>query len=414
MARILLTTFGSLGDLFPYLALGRELHQRNHIVTVATSAAHGPHVQAAGLRFHTVRPDVDFGNRDLLAYVMDARHGSERVVRYVASQVRDSYQDTLDAARNADAIVSHPVTFGSVLVAQQLKLPWISTVLAPLSLISSYDPPVSPQSPWLHRLRVMGPGVMGCIWRLARRYTRPWVQPVLDLRRELGLPSGGHPLFDGSHSPRLVLALFSRYLAAPQPDWPRSTIVTGFPFYDNGELSAELLTYLSDGPAPVVFTLGSSAVAAAGDFYVESLAAVRRLGCRAIFLTGSHPQGLPDRLPANVLSVDYAPHGPLFARAAAIVHQGGIGTTAQAMRSGHSELFMPFGHDQFDNAERVRRLGVAEVLYRSQYRARRVAGVLGSLLGERRYGQSAVELGEKVRSENGAVTAADAIERSLG
>jgi UDP:flavonoid glycosyltransferase YjiC (YdhE family) len=254
---------------------------------------------------------------------------------------------------------------------------------------------------------------MDRIWQLARRHTLPWVQDVLHLRRELGLPSGGHPLFDGCHSPQLVLALFSPHLAATQPDWPRNTVVTGFPIYDSGDLPPHLLAYLSEGAAPVVFTLGSSAVAAAGDFYVESLAAVQRLGCRAVFLTGSHPQGLPDRLPPNVLAVDYAPHGPLFARAAAIVHQGGIGTTAQAMRSGHPQLFTPFGHDQFDNADRVRRLGAAAVVHRANYRARRVAAALQRLLQQPRYAQATAELGEKVRAENGAVAAADAIEQSL-
>jgi len=190
-------------------------------------------------------------------------------------------------------------------------------------------------------------------------------------------------------------------------------LVTGFPFYDRGELAPELQRFLAEGPAPVVFTLGSSAVGAAGAFYLQSLAAVERLGCRAVFLTGSHPQGLPEVLPPVVIALSYAPHGAIFPRAAAIVHQGGIGTTAQAMRSGRPMVVVPFGHDQFDNAARVERLGAAEVLYRSRYDARRVADVLQQMLKRPSYARAAAELGEKVRAEDGAGAAADAIEARL-
>jgi len=412
LARILITMFGSYGDLHPYLAVGTELRRRGHAVTIATSAAYRAKVEAEGMSFHAVRPDIELNNREMLAYVMDARRGSERVVSYLAGLVRESYEDTAEAARNTDVILTHPATFASVLVAQKLCLPWISTVLAPLSFLSAYDPPVAAQAPWLVKARMLGPGFMKWLWDIGRRQTLAWVKPVLELRRELGLGRGAHPIFEGSHSPSLVLALFSRYLAALQPDWPAQTVVTGFPFYDRGELAPELQRFLAEGPAPVVFTLGSSAVGAAGAFYLQSLAAVERLGCRAVFLTGSHPQGLPELLPPVVLA-PYAPHAAIFPRAAAVVHQGGIGTTAQAMRSGRPMVVVPFGHDQFDNAARVQRLGAAEVLYRSRYDARRVADVLQRLLQKPSYARAAAELGEKVRADDGTGIAADAIEARL-
>jgi UDP:flavonoid glycosyltransferase YjiC (YdhE family) len=207
------------------------------------------------------------------------------------------------------------------------------------------------------------------------------------------------------------MALFSPLLAAPQPDWPSHTVVTGFCLFGEGTLSAELREFLDSGPPPVVFTLGSSAVGTAGDFYRRSLEAIQRLGRRAVLLTGSHPQGLPAKLPSHVLTVSYAPHAELFARASAIVHQGGIGTTAQALRAGRPMLIVPFAHDQFDNAERVRRLGAAEVLPRSRYTAHAAEKRLRDLLTRLSYAQAATRVGEQVRSENGTGVAADAIER---
>jgi rhamnosyltransferase subunit B len=411
LVRILITTFGSLGDLHPYLAIASELRKRSHDVIIATSPIYRPKVESENLAFHPVRPDLDPDNRALIAYVMDARRGSERIVSYLANLVRQSYDDTLAVAQDADVILTHPITFGSVLIAQKLRKKWISTVLAPISFLSAYDPPVPAPAPWLYGLRLFGPRFMKRFWDFGRKQTLAWVKPILAFREQLGLPAADHPLFEGSHSPSLVLAFFSPQLAAPQPDWPPNTVVTGFPFYDRGELSADLQRFLAAGPPPVVFTLGSSAVSAAGSFYTESLAAVNDLGCRAVFLTGPHPQNLPEQLPSNVISSDYAPHGAIFPKAAAIVHQGGIGTTAQAMRSGHPSLVVPFAHDQFDNAARVQRRGAAEVLYRSRYRARNVAGTLRHLLQEPCYAEAANQLSGQIRSENGAVSAAAAIER---
>jgi UDP:flavonoid glycosyltransferase YjiC (YdhE family) len=332
--------------------------------------------------------------------------------------IRESYEDFLAAAESADAIVTHPATPAAVLVARKLsQIPnskvWISSVLAPLSFFSAYDPPVLAPASWLHRLRALGPGFMRTIFGLAKRRSLEWVRPILDFRRELGINDASHPLFDGQHSPFLVLALFSPRTAIPQPDWPAQTSITGFPFFDRGGLGPEVESFLAAGPAPVVFTLGSSAVGAARDFYVHSLRAIERLGVRAILLTGSHPQGLPETLPEGALAIPYAPHGAVFARSSAIVHQGGIGTTAQAMRAGRPMLVVPFAHDQYDNAERVRRLGVAEVLPHAKYRSQNAEQILRRLLSNSAYRKAAATLGEQVRDENGSSHAADAIEAGL-
>ena len=130
-----------------------------------------------------------------------------------------------------------------------------------------------------------------------------------------------------------------------------------------------------------------------------------------MFLVGSHAQELPKTLPETVLTVPYAPHGAVFARAAAVVHQGGIGTTGQAMRASRPMLVVPFAHDQFDNAERLRRLGAAEVLPQTRYTARRAEDRLHRLLTQPGYATAAARIGESVRGENGSAAAAEAIEQ---
>ena len=412
--RILLTTFGSYGDLHPYIALGVELLRRGHDVTLASSAVYDAKVRSEGLDFAAVRPDMTIANRERLAEMMEPRRGTERVIRFLTGVVRESYEDSLPVVQRADLVVTHPITFGSLIAVQKVGVPWVSTVLAPISLFSVYDPPVPPPAPWLVKAKALGPGAVRVILRLGKLQTAAWVRPIVRLRKELGLGEGLHPLFEGQHSPRLVLALFAKCLAERQPDWPPQTVVTGFPFYDRHHeqqgLPAEVLRFLDDGPAPLVFTLGTSAVAAAGDFYTESLKAARSLGMRAVFLTGTHPQGLP----REAMAAEYAPHSELFPRAAAVVHHGGIGTTSQAMRSGRPMLVVPFSHDQFDNAERVRRLGMAGVLYRSRYNARSAERALRPLVEDKKYAEAGSGIAAQVLAENGAGTAADAVERCGG
>lgn len=199
-----------------------------------------------------MRPDVSLEDREMLRLFFDRRRGTERVIRAIAEVVRDSYEDILHAAGDADVIVTHPVAMAGVAVAEKLRLPWISSVLAPLSFLSAYDPPVPAPAPWIAGLRRLGPGVMRAVWDFEKRSSRSWVRPVIQLRREIGLATGSNPLFEGSQAPDLVLALFSSIFAAPQPDWPKQARVTGFPFYDGIEqsLPVELEAFLQAGSPP--------------------------------------------------------------------------------------------------------------------------------------------------------------------
>jgi UDP:flavonoid glycosyltransferase YjiC (YdhE family) len=212
------------------------------------------------------------------------------------------------------------------------------------------------------------------------------------------------------------LALFSKLFAGKQADWPRQTVVAGFPFFDQdgqAELTPELTRFLDAGPPPIVFTLGSSAVRDAGPFYSHSAVAAELLGRRAVLLVGKDACNKPATLPDSVFACDYAPFSKLFPRAAAIVHQGGVGTTAQAMRSGRPMLVMPYAHDQPDNAERVTRLGIARTISRRRYNPSRAAAELRRLLDSPACSKRALEVGQQISQEDGVRVACDALEGLL-
>jgi rhamnosyltransferase subunit B len=420
-ARVVLTTFGSLGDLYPYMAIAVGLQARGHRATIATCECHRRRIEAEGIRFHAVRPDLaDLAeNRDFLKRILDRRKGPEYAIRRVLMpHLAASYDDLTAAVCNADLLVTHSITFAGPLVAEATGVCWVSSVLMPLKFYSAYDPSVHGAVPGLTRLRVLGPTAYGVLLKLGKLGVRSWSEPERRLRRRLGLPPGNDPIFEGQHSPELVLALFSAVLGCRQPDWPPQTRITGFPFYDERAspdgLPAALRGFLDVGPPPIVFTLGSAAAMDPGRFYTATLRAVRELGCRAVLVVAKGtPVRLPDPLPEGIMAIDSVAYSQLLPRAAAVVHHAGIGTTGQALRAGCPMLVVPYCHDQPDNAARVCRLGVARSIARDQYTSARAASELHRLLRDGRYAARAREISLKVRKEDGVRAACDAIEERL-
>jgi UDP:flavonoid glycosyltransferase YjiC (YdhE family) len=351
--------------------------------------------------------------------IYDIKHGTETGLRkFLFPSLRESYQDLMAAVQadgGADLLVTGELAYAGPIVAEKTGVPWASYVLAPFSFFSGYDPPVLPPYPMLAKIQGAVPPLGHVVARFARLVTRKWPEPVYELRRELGMDRGTDPIFDAKHSERLVLAMYSRAMGDPQPDWPPAVKITGFAFYDGtgseGVLPPELAAFLEKGPAPLVFTLGSAAVMHAGDFYEQSAEAAEILGQRAVLLIGADDRNLPKRkLPESICVARYAPYSKIFPRASVIIHQAGIGTTAQALRAGRPMLVMPYSHDQPDNARRVRRLGVAEVLGRKPYKAKPAAGLIAQLLSGEAYGASAAAVAQRVAAENGTITACDALE----
>jgi UDP:flavonoid glycosyltransferase YjiC (YdhE family) len=170
------------------------------------------------------------------------------------------------------------------------------------------------------------------------------------------------------------------------------------------------MEFLDAGPPPIVFTLGSSAVWVARDYYRDSIAAARAVGRRALLLVGLQQNMLSEGLPDGVAAFEYAPFSEVLPRACAVVHQGGVGTTGQGMRSGKPVLIVPHAHDQFDNAARIERLGCGRSLPRPKYTAESATRELRILVNDPSYAEAAKKVGDVVSQEDGARVAADEIE----
>lgn len=423
--KIVFAVFGSLGDMHPMNALGIELKKRGHEIVFATMEFYREKIETLGFEFRPMRPHLDPDDKELARELMDARKGSELLLRQlILPNLRPMYEDLTEAVRDADLLISTEVVFAAPSVAEKTGIKWITTTLAPGTFLSAYDPFVPPTAVWLRHFRFLGSWFHGAMFGVVRRIIDSWFEPYREFRRELGLAENGNPLFEGK-SDLLNLAMFSKVLGKPQPDWASSTLQTGFCFYDGredyGAIDDDLEKFLDAGEPPVIFTLGSAAVMDARDFFEESARAAQILGKRAVLLygifneppkiVGSRESGVESR--GQIIAVPYAPYSQVFPRAACVVHQGGIGTTGQVLRAGVPHLVMPYSHDQPDNAARCERIGVAKIISRDKYRAKTAAASLRGLLADESFKTNAGEAAKIVKSEHGTRTACDAIEEIL-
>jgi UDP:flavonoid glycosyltransferase YjiC (YdhE family) len=411
--RILLSTLGSLGDLHPIMGLALALQARGHDVALATSDFYQERIAAAGLEFRPLRPLGTPEDPETLRRVFDPRTGPEYLLRtMLLPHIGDMYADLSAAAEGADFLISGEVVLAASLVAEKHGLPWAGAILAPFSFFSVYDPPPFPFIPGALSFTRAPPFIKRQILRLGRLITRSWNEPLNDLRRSLGLRVSREAILTDRFSPVLNLALFSSQLGRPQRDWPKNSVQTGFVLYDPSgvERQEKLEEFLNSGPPPVTFTLGSAAVMDPGRFFEESARVVSRSNSRGLLLMGKNP--VPAALPKELFAAEYAPYSSVFPRSACVVHQGGVGTTAQAMRAGVPQLIMPYAYDQPDNAARMARLGVGLSVSRKDYRAAAIEKQLRAL-STPSFRQRAREVGNKVSTERGVTLACEVVERAL-
>lgn len=417
MAKIVAAPYGSLGDLHPFLAISMELRNRGHEVTVATLEGYREKVETLGLAFRALRPTFDPEDRETARLVMDTKRGTERLIKdFLSPGLPDMYEDLMAATEGADLLIPGEIVYPAYSVVEKRGIKWVTTSMAPLSMFSTFDPNIYPNAQFLRHLNFLGRPLHNLVFYTMGRVLDGWRDPYREFRAGIGLDPEHDPIVEGKYSELLHLALFSRVLGEPRPDWHPSTVQTGFCFYDGsddiGTMPEDLKKFLGAGEPPIVFTLGSAAVMDARDFFEESLAAARILGMRAVALYGifnEPPKGTDE----DCVGFDYAPYGEIFPHAACVVHQGGVGTTSQVLRAGIPQLIMPFSHDQPDNAARCERLGVARTISRESYGRNSSAKEIGKLLEDPSYKANAGKARSIVAAENGTVRACDEIEKIL-
>ncbi len=414
MAEILIVGKGGFGDVLPLLAIGRELRRRGHQVAVAGEAHHAQACALADLPLHPLALAPQAAARRGVAWT-----ASGRALRDTLSpaSLRAEVDALLPLAARADLLLGNQLAYAGSLVRRALRKPWVFCAASPLAIPSRHDAPLWP---YLHGLQQLA-GRVGLPQRWfiapARGATRGLMLAHALPRRALGLGSPGHPRFEAMYSERLNLLATSQWLAPPQPDWPRATRVTGFAwfapqFLGDARQAQALAEFAQQGSPPVVFAPGGSLRGHPQEFLARAVAVCRHLGRRGIVVAAPR---FHDALPtgADIAVTSYLPYEQLFPLAAAVVHSGGIGSIGWAMRAAVPQLLVPAEWDQFDNARRAQRAGVAHTLTARQADARAMAHALGEVLDDAALHRRAAQAACAMQTEDGAMAACSAIEALL-
>jgi rhamnosyltransferase subunit B len=399
MANIALVAFGSAGDVHPMLAVGQYLGRRGHRVAMLTNPYFADQVAQAGLEFMPVGEQGHYEQTVNHPKVWDAIDGMGVMWRYL---LRPALAPTVDALfelhRRARWLVfAGPVAMGARLAQEKYGLSMVSTYTAATMFRTVEDPMtmakwrVSPRIPRAAR---------HLAWQgLDRFKLGPLVRPALDeLRARLGLPPLQQSVFgEWMHSPEAGVTLFAPWFAPRKSDWPAQVVEGGFPLFDADSSAAatpELEAFVADGTPPVVFMHGTAAMDEA-DFFTAAVRACAATGTRGILL-GRVPGRIAHSGVSGIHTQTYAPFGWLLPRARALVHHGGVGSCAQALRAGIPQLIAPRAYDQFDNAMRVESLGVGLMLGTGPAALQRMGQCLGQLLVNPRIARACADQAARV------------------
>jgi UDP:flavonoid glycosyltransferase YjiC (YdhE family) len=383
----LVIAIGSHGDVHPMLGIATALRDRGDRVTFVASGYFESLARGAGFDDFVALGTADefrkqLGNPDLWHPM---RAFKAVFLDNVFPATRAMYDAVVERAILGETIVvAHTLALGARLAQEKHGIPTVSVHLSPSVFRSVHELPRLGGSPFRSWMPIP---VKRLFWKIADTV---FIEPALALpmnaiRAELGLGPIRGLIDTWWHSPLLTLGLFPSWFAAVQPDWPKSVRLTTFPLYDERgvtPMSESLKKFLDAGDPPIAFTPGS-AMTFGRAFFEASAKACLRIGKRGLLLT-RHGEQVPPNLPPGVIHIDYAPFSELLPRCAALVHHGGIGTTAQALAAGVPQLVMPLAHDQFDNADRVQRLGVGTSIARRSYGAGAAAAKLNALLKDER------------------------------
>lgn len=416
--KITILTIGSRGDVQPYVALGKGLQQAGFTVRLATHDTFAPLIHEAGLQLFPMGGNIQAitqgeAGRHLIEAGGNPVQSLRRLAAALDPVMAEGLRDSWWACQGADAVISSGTAYWGYDIAEHLGIPYFFAGLQPLFPTGSFLHPMAPPS-----LRLGGWANRATHEFFSWFYWRLFRDPINRWRREtLGQPPRYQCLFTSPHwctVPKLFG--YSPVVLPHPPDWPDTCHVTGYWFLDHPQdfqPPRALQDFLAAGPPPISIGFGSMTYRDPEQITELTLAALAKTHQRGILLTGWGGIDQGD-LPDHVLKLESAPHDWLFPKMKAIVHHGGAGTTAAALRSGVPSVVVPFFADQPFWGRRLMDLGVSpSPIPKPRLSADRLANAIQKAIHLSPMPQRAEEIACKMQSEEGVTQAVNLIQRYL-
>jgi sterol 3beta-glucosyltransferase len=417
-------SFGSRGDIEPFVTLGRALVRAGHRVRLLTHPEYASLVDGSGVEMVSARGrsvkeliESDEG-RAVLRKVRNPFLLLRRIADVIGPELQLIYEDTLRVAGGADALLAFPATFPALDVADHLRLPIVHVHHVPLVPTRAFPAP----APYLTTRTLTAPGNRASyaldawlLWRLTREAVSRVRHDVLGPRVARRF-SAREALAQRQRRAGAVVGVSPQVLPPPS-DWPSDVVACGYWWANCGDeaaLTDETEAFLGSGPPPVFVGLGSTPLSDPAQTTREVLHAAHDAGLRLILQRGWAGLGESVSDP-DVHVVDDISYDALFPRVAGVAHHGGAGTSALGLRHGRPTVCLPAVADQFFWGHRLSALGVGpDPLPVRRLRRARLARRLAALAHNPHYSSRARGLGQSLAREDGCAVAVGAVERFLG
>lgn len=417
-------TYGTRGDIEPFVALALGLKGRGHRVTIASAERYGDWVKGFGIGFAPLtNRSIDLFQSPEMRVLMEhpvwhlrkRRAANQRLMALSQGMFQAVADDCLRAFDDSapDLVVYHPKLSVVPHIAEARGVPVMMALLQPMLVPTRDFAPISVPALPLPGWNRFSYRLVDLAYGFLRKRVNAFRTGSLHLDTVRGRRG---VMFPPRLEPMPVLHAISGAVLPRPDDWPNHAHMTGFWQMPQGgeafEPSEELLDFLAAGPPPVYIGFGSMMASDPAELSRIVTDALRQVGMRGVI--GAGWAGLDAMQGDDLITVPAMPHGWLFPQMAAIVHHGGAGTTAQAMAAGVPSVICPFFGDQPFWAKRAQRLGVGTApVARTGLTADKLARAIRQAVSDKAMQENARALGKAMRAEDGVATASDVIEAHL-
>lgn len=410
MLNILMYALGSGGDIDPMVVLGKELKRRGHKVTLLSNEHFKHSTLESGLDFFSVGTEQEYQKGNTVD-AWQADNYADNFQYYYTPAFEPSFNYVMGLQKQEKTVlVTLDEKSGAAVAALRSGIPVVRIILSPNILFSAFSPP-APQC-WTISKKIPG-FIVRMLLRLNRKHSfkrffeSPYTAEYIATRERLGCPL----VFAKESSAKLQLAFFPEWYGMRPKDWPADVKCLGFHLANrpNNTLRAEVDEILSRLESPIVFTSGTP-VKDVTEIFREGRKICEQLQIPGLFVGGDiGKEALAGSdLCAHMSYVDFE---YLLPKVRAIVHHGGVGTTAQAIQAGIPQFIRPIKYDQPDNANRISKLGLGAYVMLEHFKAELVAPMISDLLGKAKNSQALRDYSADVKSSNAIVHAGDLIEQ---
>lgn len=408
--RVSIHTLGTRGDVQPFVSLALQLRSRGHDVQIAAPAQFDAFVRGHGIGFAPMPSEfLDLLNTPEASDAIGKGKGFSagfKLLKKVRPMMRRLMDEELaaDRAFAPNVTLYHPKAFAAPHIAEVAGIPAIlASPLPGFTPTAAFPTPLLPVSN-------LGP-LNRASHALATRSTDMMFGRDIRKWRE---ESMGAPPRRRSPAPDGTLYAYSPSVIPVPADYGPEVLVSGYWFLDDQDWTPPptLREFLENGSAPIYVGFGSMPGIEPASLTRVFVEGVKLAGLRAVLATGGGALG-PNVSDPSVYFLDHAPHDRLFPRMRAIVHHGGAGTTAAALRAGKAMAIMPFFGDQPFWARRMRALGVAPAqIDRKRLTPESIATTLTAMTAPN-LTRRAEAIAQQIASEDGTTLAAAFIEAAV-